>query len=60
MLGSLRVSYHPAMEIDEDELVFITVGELNEMNRRLRRLERLLLGRYLGPIGPRAEQRTKR
>lgn len=40
-------------------MVFITVGELNEMNRRLRRLERMILGKYLGPIVPKERRSSE-
>lgn len=46
MLGSIRV-YTYDLAMDDDEVVLIRVAELRELDRRLRRLERLLLGHYL-------------
>ena len=48
MPGWFRVQdYHPLMAPVDEPVKVITVRELQELDRHIRRLERLLLGRYL-------------
>lgn len=57
MPGSFRVcDYYRNMDDDSDG-VWVTVTELEEMNRRLRRLERLILGHYIGRNSRKATKR---